>query len=218
VTKHRSLEPTLDVELEILSRGYRVLGAIDEVGRGAIAGPASAGVVVIDQSVGAVPAGVRDSKKLSPAQRRKLVPMIQSWAVDSAVAHASAAEVDELGIVRALALAARRAMALLDITPDVILLDGSHDWLSSAGDQFSVITKVRADLTCAAVSAASVLAKVQRDDLMVQRASTYPKYAWESNKGYASAAHLDAIRENGTCDEHRRSWNLPGVQRALWSE
>jgi ribonuclease HII len=214
--------PTLRVEKRLLRSGHRRVACIDEVGRGALGGPATVGVVVIDATVRRPLPGVRDSKLLRPAVRRELVPRIERWAAASAVGHAGAAEVDEHGIVAALRLAAQRALAALPIDVDVVLLDGSHDWLTPpaaaglfdpaaaiAGPTPPVVTLVKADLTCAGVAAASVLAKCERDTLMIELARRHPEYGWDENKGYASPSHLDALRRIGPCDEHRRSWNLP---------
>jgi ribonuclease HII len=215
-----SARPSLRVERQLLKSGARLLASIDEVGRGALSGPVTVGVVLVDASVRTAPSGVRDSKLLSPRARVDLVPRIRSWSVGWAVGHASAQEIDEVGIIGALRMAGRRALAQLTLSPDAILLDGSHDWLSSP-DQPSlfapdtdplsapVTMKVKADLTCASVAAASVLAKTERDGLMIALASEYPHYGWHENKGYASPEHLAAIREFGTCDQHRRSWRLP---------
>ncbi len=209
--------PTLDFERALLDRGFARLGAMDEVGRGALAGPVSVGVVVIDAHVREVPEGVRDSKQLSAPRRERLAPLIREWALDSAVGHASAAVIDEVGIVAAMAFAAMAALESLTLRPEIILLDGSHDWLSACSPGARVETKVRADTSCAAVSAASVIAKVARDELMVELASEFSAYAWESNKGYASESHLEALRTFGECEQHRRSWNLPGRQATLWA-
>jgi ribonuclease HII len=144
------------------------------------------------------------------------------------VGHASAGEIDAIGIVRALRLAAERALAQLPEQPDHVLLDGSHDWLTrraEQGDLFAVdpsvdallaaappvTTRVKADLTCSAVAAASVLAKTERDALMRGMAADYPAYGWDVNKGYAAPEHLAALRAHGPCVEHRRSWNLRAV-------
>ncbi|MFM7067887.1 MAG: ribonuclease HII [Actinomycetes bacterium] len=217
-------EPTLDVEHELLAHGATFIGAMDEVGRGALGGPVTVGVVVIDASVQTPLAGVRDSKLLRPAARTSLVDAIRSWSCGWGVGHAAAAEVDEWGVTGALRLAGHRALAEAAAhgpRPDLILLDGSHNWLTppshpeliapDLGDVVApaVTTKVKADLTCASVAAASVLAKVQRDARMVELAQRYPEYGWDANKGYGSAAHLEAIRHVGPCAEHRRSWNLP---------
>ena len=216
--------PTLDVEHELLSQGCTRLGAMDEVGRGALGGPVTVGLVVVDASVTEPVEGVRDSKLLTPAARDGFVPVVQAWALAFGVGHASAAEIDEWGIVGALRLAGHRALgaaARMGPPPDAVLLDGSHDWLTvpdppellspdlGGVDAPPVTTRVKADMDCAAVAAASVLAKVERDALMVTLAQEYPAYGWDSNKGYGSPPHLEAIRQLGPSVEHRRSWKLP---------
>ena len=197
-----------------------LLAAVDEVGRGALAGPVSAGVVLIDLDTRSAPQGVRDSKLLSAAAREALVPRIRRWAVDSAVGHASNDEIDEVGIIAALRLAARRALEELQgrgLVAAHVLLDGSHDWLTPPAatlfdaDEWTppaVTTRVKADLTCAAVAAASVLAKVERDAIMVAADAAMPGYGWAANKGYAAADHRDALAAIGPSPFHRRSWNL----------
>lgn len=213
--------PSLRVEKRLLRTHARV-GCIDEVGRGALGGPATVGVVVVDATVRRPLVGVRDSKLLRPAARAELVPRIERWAAASAVGHAAAAEVDAHGIVVALRLAALRALAVLPVAVDVVLLDGSHDWLTPppAAGLFepevsvpvpAVVTMVKADLSCSGVAAASVLAKCARDALMVELSRRHPGYGWDENKGYASPTHIEALRRLGPCDEHRRSWNLPSM-------
>jgi len=173
---------------------------------------------------------VRDSKLLAPEARAVLVPAIEAWAVAVAVGHAQPGEIDALGMTAALRLAGHRALATVGragAIPEVVLLDGSHDWLSvpDQGDLLlgahpdlvavgRVVTRVKADLTCASVAAASVLAKVARDGIMVGLAQRYPDFGWDRNKGYASPEHLDALRRLGPCPEHRRSWNLPAPDAA----
>ena len=215
--------PNLRVEKRLLREGHRAVACIDECGRGALAGPASVGVVVVDATTPRIPVGLRDSKLLSPAARLELVPRIEAWAVASAVGHASALEVDEVGITGALRLAALRALATLDVDVDIALLDGSHDWLSapaqpglfdtmgSVAVSIPVVTEVKGDLRCAGVAAASVLAKVTRDALMEGVAADVPGYGLERNKGYASPDHIEALRRLGASDAHRRSWRLPGL-------
>lgn len=216
----RVTAPTLRVEKRLLRSGHRRVACIDEVGRGALGGPATVGVVVIDATVRRPLAGVRDSKQLRPTARVELVPRIERWAAGHAVGHASAAEVDAHGITAALRLAALRALA--ELSPvDVVLLDGSHDWLTppAATGLFDpvidaalvpeVVTLVKADTTCAGVAAASVMAKTRRDAVMVGLAAKFPGYGWDDNKGYASPAHVEGLRRLGPCVEHRRSWNLP---------
>lgn len=218
------INPTLRVERGLFKDGYATLAAIDEVGRGSLAGPVSVGVVLIDGSARQTLNGVRDSKDLTPNARNALVPRIRAWAVACSVGHASPLEIDEFGIIGALRLAGHRAVQQLPIAPSVVLLDGSHDWftrpkqpsfldLSSdlLDDVPPVITKVKADRTCMSVAAASVLAKVQRDALMVQLSGQHPVYGWADNKGYASPEHIAALAAHGPTAQHRRSWKLPGV-------
>jgi ribonuclease HII len=207
--------PTLRHERSLLrSRRDTLLAGVDEVGRGALGGMVTVGVVLVDEATRTAPAGVRDSKLLTPAARERLAPKLARWGLGHGVGHASAAEIDEVGILAALRLAAVRALAQLPEQPDVILLDGGYDWLSARAlwDEPvpPVLTRVKADLTCASVAAASVLAKTQRDSLMVELAREHPPYLWEQNKGYASPEHLDALRVHGPCLQHRRSWRLPG--------
>ena len=210
--------PTLDLERELFASGVRYLAGVDEVGRGALAGPVSVGVAVIDATVGEIPAGLRDSKQLSKAARVKLIEPVQQWVNDYAVGHASAAEIDELGIMGGLRLAWRRAHDALTVKPDHVLLDGKHNWIEepetdlfheSSGIDIPVTMKIKADATCAVVSAGSVLAKVERDLMMVELAKTHPQFGWDGNVGYGSAGHMAAIRELGPTDFHRKSWNLP---------
>ncbi len=225
MTKVVSRAPNLRVERSLLRAGSRWLASVDEVGRGALAGPASVGVVLVDADLRAAPTGVRDSKLLTPSAREALVPRIRRWAPASAVGHAGPDEVDGVGILGALRLAARRALGQLPVVPDLVLLDGSHDWLTDPGQDgllaFAegaeqtppVRTLVKADLTCSSVAAASVLAKVERDAIMSALHLRDPRYGWAENKGYASPGHLDALGVHGACAQHRRSWRLPVVAR-----
>jgi ribonuclease HII len=236
----RSSVPTLREERRLLRSGHTVVAGMDEVGRGALAGPVSVGVVVVDLDVRTAPAGVRDSKLLQPAAREALVPRLRRWARAWAVGHAEPEEIDAYGILAALRLAGRRALATLPVQPDCVLLDGNHDWLTKRqvpaqpdGDEAlfelapeltvtlrrpaphvelavepRVHTMIKADLRCAAVAAASVLAKVERDGIMVERSRLHPEYAWHENKGYAAPEHGAALLRLGACPQHRRSWNL----------
>ena len=197
---------------------------MDEVGRGALAGPVSVGVVVIDETVRSAPIGVKDSKLLTERARTVLVPRIERWAVAHAVGHASADEIDEIGIMAALRLAGLRALGALGVVPDLVILDGNHDWLTAPTEMglfaFAhesgpttppVTTMIKADLKCSSVAAASVLAKVERDQMMVALSSDHPAYGWGLNKGYSAPEHMDALARLGPCELHRRSWRLPGV-------
>lgn len=214
-------DPTLDRERALLAGGAsRVIGC-DEVGRGAIAGPVAVGVAVadlVDCDPALIPPGLRDSKLLSEPRRVELAPLTRAWLARSAVGVASAAEVESVGILAALGLAATRALGELHragvgFAGAVVLLDGSHDWLSPALPASvvadappRVATQVKADRDCAVVAAASVLAKVHRDAVMIAAHDGAPHYGWASNKGYASAAHYAAIDAHGPHDLHRRSW------------
>lgn len=211
---------SLRVERQLLAGGATLVCGVDEVGRGALGGPVSVGMVVVDAGVRRSLPGVRDSKLLTPRARVELVPRIQRWAVAYAVGHASAAEIDDVGIIAALRRAGLRALAALPVEPDAVLLDGKHDWLTpppqdSLFDEPSeagvppVTMRIKADLTCASVAAASVLAKVERDAMMSELGERHPRYGWAGNKGYASPEHLTALQDHGPCVEHRRSWRLP---------
>jgi len=147
---------------------------------------------------------------LTPATRAALRPKIESWAEQWAVGNASASEIDSMGIIEALGLAAARALSQLTRSPDAILLDGPFDYLTRTGNSsgIDVCTRVGADLQCSAVAAASILAKTSRDRHMEVLDKSYPGYGWSSNKGYGSAQHYDAIRELGTTLEHRMSFRL----------
>jgi ribonuclease HII len=203
--------PSLRLERQLLRSGPTLLGAIDEVGRGALGGPVSVGVVLVDLTVRTAPKGLRDSKLLTPAAREALAPRLRRWALGHAIGHAQAAEIDEIGIMAALRLAAERALAALPARPDHLLIDGNHNFLASSQvmGTFDVTTAIKADRTCASVAAASVLAKTSRDKLMEDLASVHTGYRWEVNRGYATPEHLRALRDLGPCLEHRRSWRLP---------
>jgi ribonuclease HII len=206
------VDPTLDFENELHAGGARYVIGCDEVGRGAIAGPVAVGLAVVDAQVGVMPKGLRDSKMLSEKRREQLAPLSVSWAVHTAVGLASALEVDTIGISAALGLAGRRALILLheagaDIRESVVLLDGHFDWLNPAlGSPVRLQTRIKADRDCASVAAASVVAKVHRDRLMIEADATTPGYGWAGNKGYGSAGHFAAIAELGVTDFHRRTW------------
>jgi ribonuclease HII len=233
-----STAPTLRYERTLLRGGVRHLAACDEVGRGALCGPVTIGVVVVSETTRTAPQGVRDSKLLTPEARQRLVPRIRRWATCWAVGHATPAEIDELGIIAALRLAGHRALGQLSVVPDQVLLDGNHDYLTpppviepaeeplfelapSPADTVQVppvVTRIKADLTCAAVAAASILAKTARDALMVELDAQHPEYGWVENKGYSAPAHIDALARLGPTVHHRRSWSLPGLTARLESE
>lgn len=207
--------PRLTAERRLL-REHALVIACDEVGRGALAGPVAVGAVAMD-AAGArrrVPEGLRDSKLVAEHHRPAVAARAAAWAPASAVGWSSAAEIDEVGIMRALGRAALRAIADLrasGVVPEeaIIILDGNHDYITPAGGTgLQVRPIVKADRDCASASAASVLAKVARDDLMVRLHDDLPVYEWARNKGYASAAHRSAIRSHGLSEHHRASWAI----------
>lgn len=201
-------EPTLDVEREFFAGGVRIVAGVDEVGRGAIAGPVTIGVVAIDASVGDIPSGLRDSKLMTPKRREAMVPVAKEWGLAWATGSATAQEIDKIGIMSALGLAASRALQKLGVTPDVLILDGNSSFLVEEDNGPRVVTRVKADQDCACVSAASVIAKVERDALMTELHQQFPHYGWDGNKGYGAKVHTDAIKTHGLTDLHRKSWNL----------
>ncbi|MGO4383487.1 ribonuclease HII [Specibacter sp. RAF43] len=225
-----SVPPTLLWERELAAAGYTLVAGCDEVGRGALAGPVSVGMVVIEAGTATDLPGVRDSKLLRESVRRELVPAIKDWAAASAVGHASAAEIDALGLVAALRLAGTRALAAVaaSLLPSFVILDGNQDWLSvplqpefsfgpadaplpgdsATGAAMEVRTRIKADMTCLSVAAASVLAKVERDAMLVALSEEFPQFGWDSNKGYGTAPHRAAIAAHGPTDFHRKSWRL----------
>lgn len=208
----QATDPTLEVEEAAFIEGFAFVIGLDEVGRGAIAGPVVVGAAALQSPVAPFPEGLRDSKLLSEKKRESIAPAAQAWCAASAVGFASAAEIDEMGITRTLGHAARRALLELrsrgiPVEQSLILLDGSHDWLSPVLQRpLSVRTRVKADRDCASVAAASVLAKVARDALLRELADEHPAYGWASNKGYGSAQHYAALAEHGVTPWHRASW------------
>lgn len=204
-------EPTRERELAMLAAGARVVVGMDEVGRGAIAGPVFVGVCAVTTETTDAPPGLRDSKLLSAARREALAPLVVEWA-PVATGSASAAEIDELGISACLGLAGRRALIALHeqgvpVGESVVLLDGSHDWLTPAlSSPMRVVSQTKADRDCVVVACASIVAKVERDALMVALHDESPGYGWAGNRGYGSASHFDAIASLGATDHHRRTW------------
>jgi ribonuclease HII len=195
--------PTLRLEKKLLRAGDRLVCGMDEVGRGAWAGPVTVGAVI--PGTRSLP-GVRDSKLMTRAQREVAAVKVRKWAHASAVGHASAEECDLLGMTAALRVAGERALADLaaqGFEPDRVLLDGNHDYL---GLGTRVTTVVKGDMTSLAMAAASVIAKVERDGIMAEEAEHYPVYEFEHNRGYPAPVHKTALLGHGPCAVHRRSW------------
>ncbi|MFF5228052.1 ribonuclease HII [Dactylosporangium sp. NPDC000521] len=214
----RRVTPTLDVEGELWGRGHLTVAGMDEVGRGAWAGPIAVGIAVVAADCPPVPEGLADSKFLSEAQRERMVPVVRGWVRHWAVGEASAEEIDELGVTAALRKAGWRALAALPEHPGVIILDGAHDYLSDPMEETlfcpersipPVRTEVKGDARCAVVAAASILAKSHRDLHMAALAADHPQYGWERNAGYGGAAeHVDGVAAHGLSVHHRRSWRV----------
>lgn len=208
-------EPRLTLERRLLRERTLVI-AFDEVGRGALAGPVAVGAAVVDatRSRKRVPQGLRDSKLVPELKRPDVAARAASWVAASAVGWASSDEIDEIGIMRALGLASIRALAELrahGVVPEeaIVILDGNYDYISPAGAWgLDVRPVIKADRDCASAAAASVIAKVARDQLMTGLHDELPAYNWARNKGYASPDHREAIRVHGISRHHRSSWSI----------
>jgi ribonuclease HII len=204
--------PSLKTERALFDDGAPMVLACDEVGRGALAGPVTIGLVLIDASVKRIPAGLRDSKLLPEPRRELLAPRAAGWVRAWAVGEASATEIDELGIMVCLGLAGARAYRALAEANELaagapLLLDGNYDYLSASIERRAqVITRIKGDRDCASISAASVIAKVHRDRGMRRLHDDLPVYGWAENKGYSTRAHFAAIDEHGASALHRHTW------------
>jgi ribonuclease HII len=202
----------LTVERELIDRGHTVVIGVDEVGRGALAGPVSVGAVAWWPALGEAPEGVRDSKKVAEKKRDGVAQLVRHWSPAVSVGHADADEVDRLGIIRALSHAAARSVAqvmqlLGPGASPVVLLDGSQDWLSAVlARPCKVVTRVKADRDCSSVAAASIVAKVERDQMMRQFGEAFPDYGFTSHKGYGAPVHMAALRRVGLSPIHRRTF------------
>ena len=211
--------PSLDSERRIFERGHRFVIGIDEVGRGAIAGPVAVGVSLIDKTNTALevwPQKLQDSKLMTAKSRSEINQPLIDWVSSYAIGFSSNTEIDNLGISEALRMAAGRALdelfkdvALRKMIAEdsaVMLLDGSQNWLGKVSYGLEVNVQVKADTNCVSVAAAAVLAKVTRDSLMQELDQKYPGYGLAGHKGYASAAHISALRTLGPSAIHRVTW------------
>ena len=203
--------PTLAVEKKLWESGHDVvvgspsfvssrLSGVDEVGRGAWAGPLTIGAVVLPRDRRVY--GVRDSKQLTELRREQLFDRVGEWCVAWSVGHASHDECDELGMSEAQRLAARRAIDGLGVEPDRVLVDGRWDFVG--GGRTRMI--VKGDATCLSIAAASILAKVTRDRIMRESADSYPGFDFDRNKGYPCPRHQLALKGYGPTAIHRRTW------------
>ncbi len=202
--------PTDELEQALRSRGHIRIAGVDEVGRGPLAGPVVAAAVVLNLDV--VPDGLNDSKKLTAKRRAKLEDLIRETA-DVAIAAASVEEIDELNILRASHLAMERAVAALNPAPDYLLIDGNMIPKHLKQPSQAVI---KGDARSVSIAAASIVAKNWRDRLMVDLAQQHPGYGWETNAGYPSKQHREALQNLGVTPHHRRSFKP--VHNILYQE
>ncbi len=203
----RDREKTIKVKPDLLAienglhrAGFQFICGVDEAGRGPLAGPVCAAAVILPQDL--MPEGLNDSKKLSEKQRERLFPLIQDMAVSYSIAYATVEEIEEHNILQAAMLAMRRAVSGLSVVPELALIDGNRC------PELSMESRavIGGDGKCASIAAASILAKVSRDHLMLKLAEKYPQYGFERHKGYGTKAHYEAIREYGPCPIHRISF------------
>lgn len=189
-----------EIENGHFARGIVTICGVDEAGRGPLAGPVCAAAVILPAGL-EIP-GLDDSKKLSDKRRRELMPVIQKEALDYGIAFASHEEIDEINILQATFLAMERALGQLKIQPELALIDGNRQ--KDFG--IKVETVVKGDSRSANIAAASILAKVTRDDYMEEMAKLYPQYGFEIHKGYGTKAHYDALRTYGPSPIHRMTF------------
>lgn len=192
----------LQYERALLEKGYRYIAGVDEVGRGPLAGPVVCAVVIMPLGENEIIDGVDDSKKLSEKKRQKLSEEIKAKAVCYSIFEVSEKEIDEINILEATKKGMREALLALEIQPDMVLTDGNM----TIDVPFPQKSIVHGDALSYSIGAASIVAKVYRDNLMDEYAKIYPEYAFEKNKGYGTAAHIVAIKEVGLCPIHRRTF------------
>lgn len=189
-----------EIENSTYSEEIQLICGVDEAGRGPLAGPVCAAAVILPRDL-EIP-GLTDSKKLTDKKRRELFPIIQEKAVAYGIGFASEKEIDDINILQATFLAMRRALEQLSVKPDLALIDGNRE--TDFG--LPVKTVVKGDSLSANIAAASVLAKVTRDDIMIALAQEYPQYGFEIHKGYGTKAHYAALREHDASPVHRMSF------------
>lgn len=195
-----SQENMWTIEQSVWEKGYQLICGVDEAGRGPLAGPVCAAAVILPPNV-KIP-GLDDSKRLSDKRRRELFPIIQETAISYGIAFADHTEIDEINILQATYLAMERAINKLTVRPDFALIDGNR----SKDFGLPLETVVHGDSLSASIAAASVLAKVTRDDYMLEMAKIYPHYSFEVHKGYGTKAHYESIALHGHCPIHRLSF------------
>ena len=189
-----------EIENGIYDEGFEIICGVDEAGRGPLAGPVCAAAVILPKGL-EIP-GLTDSKKLTDKKRRELFPVIKEQAIAYGIGLASHDEIDEINILQATYLAMERALAQLTVKPDIALIDGNR----AKDFGLPVRTVVKGDSLSMNIAAASILAKVTRDDLMLELAEKYPQYGFEVHKGYGTKAHYEALRAHDASEIHRKTF------------
>ena len=189
-----------EIESSVRDESYEIICGVDEAGRGPLAGPVCAAAVILPMGL-EIP-GLTDSKKLTDKKRRELFPVIKEQAIAYGIGLASHEEIDEINILQATYLAMERALAQLSVKPDIALIDGNR----AKDFGLPVRTVVKGDSLSMNIAAASILAKVTRDDLMLELAEKYPEYGFEVHKGYGTKAHYEALRAHGASEIHRKTF------------
>ena len=200
--KQWNADEKLKFERALQQQGARYIAGVDEVGRGPLAGPVVCAAVIMPLDENSLVEGVDDSKKLSAKKREQLAEEIKKRALCYTIVEIDEKTIDEINILEATKLGMKRAIKELERTPDVVLTDGNMT-IDISYKQHSVI---HGDALSYSIGAASIIAKVYRDGLMDKYADTYPQYAFEKNKGYGTAAHIQGIKEYGLCPIHRRTF------------
>ena len=195
-------EEKLQYENALLSQGYQYIAGVDEVGRGPLAGPVVCAAVVMPLDDASIIEGIDDSKKLSEKKREMLAEEIKKRALAYTIIEVSEEEIDRINILEATKIGMKQAIETLALQPQVVLTDGNMT-IDIAHKQHSVI---HGDALSYSIGAASIIAKVHRDKMMDEYAKVYPQYAFEKNKGYGTAAHIQGIKEYGLCPIHRRTF------------
>ena len=189
-----------EIENSVYEEGFEIICGVDEAGRGPLAGPVCAAAVILPKGL-EIP-GLTDSKKLTDKKRRELFPVIKEQAIAFGIGLASHEEIDEINILQATYLAMERALAQLSVKPNIALIDGNR----AKDFGLPVRTVVKGDSLSMNIAAASILAKVTRDDLMLELAEKYPEYGFEVHKGYGTKAHYEALRAHGASEIHRKTF------------
>ena len=195
-------EEKLQYERALLQRGCKYIAGVDEVGRGPLAGPVVCAAVIMPLDEESLVIGVDDSKKLSEKKREMLAEQIKQRALCYTIIEIDEKMIDEINILEATKLGMKRAIESLEIAPDTVLTDGNM----TININFPQQSVIHGDALSYSIGAASIIAKVHRDHMMVEFAKTYPDYGFDKNKGYGTAEHIKGIKEKGLCPIHRRSF------------